>query len=62
MKRVVINKGETFGTLDRAILKNDELRTLVNKHLKQGTAQLVIDNDDTQMYRLFDSLEERCSV
>lgn len=48
----VINRGETFGTLNGVITKNDEIRKVVNQHLKQGTAKLLIDTEETLMYEL----------
>ena len=50
--KAIINRKETFGTLDEAITKNEIIRTEINKHLKTGTAKLLIDTDETLMYQL----------
>jgi hypothetical protein len=50
--RAIINREQNFGTLNGVITKNEEIRKVVNQHLKQGTAKLVIDTEETLMYIL----------
>jgi len=50
--KAIINRNETFGTLNGVITKNSEILSLVNKHIKQGTAKKLVDNDETLMYEL----------
>ena len=50
--KAIINRKEIFGTLNGVITKNSEITSLVNKHLKQGTAKKLVDNDETLMYEL----------
>ena len=50
--KAIINRNETFGTLNGVITKNSEIMTLVNKHIKQGTAKKLVDTDETLMYEL----------
>lgn len=51
-KKAIINRKSNFGTLDGVITKNEEIRKVVNQHLKQGTAKLLIDTEETLMYDL----------
>lgn len=53
--KAIINRNETFGTLNGVLTKNEQIRTVVNQHLKQGNAKLLIDTIDTLMYDLIDS-------
>ena len=53
--RAIINRNSTFGTLDGVIMKNDEIRRVVAQHLKQGTAMLLIDSEETLMYSITES-------
>lgn len=50
--KAIINRNETFGTLNGVITKNEQIRTIVNQHLKEGKAKLLIDTEDTLMYEL----------
>ncbi len=50
--KAIINIGEPFGTLNGVITKTEEIRKVVNQHLKQGTAKLLIDTEETLMYEL----------
>lgn len=50
--KAIINRTETFGTLNGVITKNEEIRSIVNQHLKQGAAKLLVDTEDTLMYEL----------
>ena len=50
--KAIINRNETFGTLNGVITKNSEIMTIVNKHIKQGTAKKLVDTDETLMYEL----------
>lgn len=49
MKAIIIRNSQ-FGTLDGIITLNSVLRTLIFKHLKSGTATLLIDTEETLMY------------
>ncbi len=51
-RKAIINRGKIFGTLDGVITKNQEILTLINQHLKQGTAKLLIASEETYMYIL----------
>jgi len=50
--KAIINREQNFGTLNGVITKNDEIRKAVNQHLKQGTAKLLVDTEETLMYEL----------
>lgn len=50
--KAIINREQNFGTLNGVITKNDEIRKIVNQHLKQGTAKLIVDTEETLMYEL----------
>jgi hypothetical protein len=50
--KAIINREQNFGTLNGVITKNDEIRKVVNQHLKQGTAKLLIDTEETLIYEL----------
>jgi len=52
--KAIINRNETFGTLGGVITKNDQIRKVVNQCLKQGTARLLVDTNETLMYELGD--------
>jgi hypothetical protein len=53
--KAIINRIENFGTLNGVITKNDEIRKVVNQHLKQGTAKLIVDTEETLMYELYET-------
>ena len=50
--KVIVNKGEKFGTLNGVIKKNSEIQTVINQHLKVGTAKKLVDTETTLMYEL----------
>ncbi len=50
--KAIINRKQTFGTLNGVITINDVIRKVINQHLKQGTAKLLVDTEDTLMYEL----------
>jgi hypothetical protein len=50
--KAIINRQQNFGTLNGVITKNDEIRKVVNNQLKQGTAKLLVDTEETLMYEL----------
>lgn len=52
--KAIINRNKEFGTLDGVITKNEEIRKVINQHLKQGTAKLLVDTEETLMYILID--------
>lgn len=50
--RAIINKGQQFGTLNGVITPTEQILNVINQNLKQGTAKLLIDSDNTLMYEL----------
>ena len=48
----IINRTQKFGTLNGVITKNEEIMRVVFQHLKQGTAKLLVDSEETLMYKL----------
>lgn len=50
--KAIINRDQNFGTLNGVITKNSEIQTVVNQHLRQGTAKLLVDTEQTLMYDL----------
>lgn len=48
--KAIINIGEKFGTIDGVITNNEEIRTLINKSIKLGTAKKLVDSETTLMY------------
>jgi len=50
--KAIINREQNFGTLNGVITKNDEIRKVVNQHLKHGTAKRLVDTAETLMYEL----------
>ena len=50
--KAIINRTVTYGMLNGIITKNEEIRKLINQHLKQGKAKLIIDTEETLMYIL----------
>lgn len=50
--KAIINRTLTFGSLNGVITPNADIYKVVFSHLKNGTARLVIDSDDTLMYIL----------
>ena len=57
--KAIINRQSNFGTLNGVITKNDEIRKVVNEHLKQGTAKLFVDTEETLMYELSKQDEQK---
>jgi len=55
--KAIITRQKEYGTLNGVITKNDEIRKVVNQHLKLGTAKLLLDTDEILMYEL--ELEEK---
>lgn len=51
MKAIIIKDGN-YGMMDGVITKNSEIETVVNQHLKAGTAKKLIDTETTLMYNL----------
>jgi hypothetical protein len=50
--KAIINRTANFGTLNGVIMKNSEINKVVFTHLKQGTAKLLVDTEETLMYEL----------
>ena len=50
--KAIVNKDGNFGTLNGVITKNSEIQTVINQHLKEGTAKKLIDTETTLMYEL----------
>lgn len=50
--KVIINRGKKYGTVDSKLTTTEDLYKLVNMHLKSGTAELLVDTDETLMYLL----------
>jgi hypothetical protein len=50
--KAIINRTANFGTLNGVIAKNEEIRKVVNQHLKKGSAKLLVDTEETLMYDL----------
>ena len=50
--KALINRTANFGTINGVITKNEEIRKVVTQHLKQGTAKLLVDTEETLMYEL----------
>lgn len=50
--KAIINRQETFGTLNGVITKNSEILKVIYQHLKEGTAKLILDTEHTLMYEL----------
>lgn len=50
--KAIINRTANFGTLNGVITKNEEIIKVVNQHLKQGTANLIVATAYTLMYHL----------
>lgn len=50
--KAIINLGSNFGTLDRVIKSNSEIKKIVFSKLKEGKAKLLIDTNQTLMYEL----------
>lgn len=48
----IFNRDSLFGTLNGIITKNSEILKLINKHLKEGTAEKSVDTEGTLMYKL----------
>jgi len=51
-QKVIINRGENFGTLDGQIVANEVLWRMIFKALKSNTAKLLCDTDTTVMYQI----------
>ena len=54
MSTLIINRNSEFGTYNGIITKNEELRSILNKNPKSGSAKKIIDNDETLMYSVGD--------
>jgi hypothetical protein len=50
--KVIINRGQSFGTIDGVITETEKIYKLINVHLKAGTARLIVDNNETLMYSI----------
>ena len=50
--KAIVNRNAKFGYLDGKFVKNEEVRSAIYSHLKQGTAKKVIDTETTLMYVL----------
>ena len=50
--KAIVNRDAKIGSIDGRFVKNEEVRDLIYKHLKQGTAKKIIDTDTTLMYIL----------
>lgn len=50
--KAIINREQNYGTLNGVITKSDEIIKVVNQYLKQGTAKLLVDTEETLMYEL----------
>lgn len=50
--KAILNKDGNFGTLNGVITKNSEIQTVINQHLKAGTAKKLVDTETTLMYEL----------
>lgn len=48
----IINRTTNFGTLNGVIKTNTEIKKLVFKNLKEGTAKKLVDTEETLMYKL----------
>lgn len=51
-RKVIVNRGENFGTLDGEIVANEVLWHMIWNALKSGTAKLLCDTDTTVMYEI----------
>ena len=52
MTTAIINRETNFGTLNGVIKSKREIMKEVYQHLKAGTAKLLIDTEETLMYKL----------
>jgi hypothetical protein len=52
-KILVINRGEQFGSLNRATIETSRLYEILHKKLKENKAKKVIDNETTLMYHIY---------
>lgn len=50
--KAIVNKDGNFGTLNGVITKNSEIQSVINQHLKVGTANKLVDTVTTLMYEL----------
>jgi hypothetical protein len=50
--KAIINRGSSFGQLDKAITSNSNVLREIVKHLKADKAKLLLDTDHTLMYEL----------
>ena len=50
--KAIINKTSNFGTLNGVITLNSDIRTVINKAIKNGEATKLIDTEETLMYQL----------
>lgn len=57
--RAIVNKGLMFGMLNGVATLNSEINKVVANYLKNGRATLLLDSEDTLMYDLEDSAEDK---
>lgn len=50
--KAIINNGQKFGTLNRVITLNSEIKKIVFSKLKENKATKLIDTDETLMYEI----------
>ena len=59
--KAIINLNSNFGSLNGVIISNEQIRTIINQNLKNGTAKKLIDTEDTLMYEL-DSPDKKSNM
>lgn len=50
MKRLIINRGQKFSSIDDRNIKTSDAVSIMCAALKVGKAKLMVDNDTTLMY------------
>ena len=50
MKRLIINRGKQFSTIDEQIIKTTAAISIMCAALKMDKAKLMVDNETTLMY------------
>jgi len=50
MKKLIINRGQKFSTIDDQIIKTSSAISIMCAALKLGKAKKMVDNDTTLMY------------
>jgi len=50
--KIIINRGKEFSTVNDLIMPTLQALKIVNKKLKEGKAEIIIDNDLTLMYKI----------